>query len=334
DGGVEPPQFYHTTEEINATRYSWGHEPWPPLPEPPRDLSQQPHGGRLMSPFVLAGNVTQHRALLPGDSQVSTNTPAPNAPAPALEASRDEYNVHVGLTRKVTVQKPSTRGTRSQVSRTTVTKADRVAINATTTRAQFIEACLKIHDPQPKYAAGPVSGPRFSLWWTGSAGGKPKASSIDDDRNFASSLKMLLEKIAGKKDKKAQVEVSVEFDLDNMEGFCIETMAPAIDLHGPTGTQVPHVEQYTEDQQLHGGIILTLKKEWPCNKHNGDHGEPAYCYVPKDSNDHYGLSARKLKFWSAAIASHEYTKFEPPPSVLDGGTRDSCSAPDQARVRG
>jgi len=51
---------------------------------------------------------------------------------------------------------------------------------------------------------------------------------------------------------------------------------------------------------MHGTFILQLKEKWPCETHQGEHGEPGFCYVDPNSR-HIGLNNRKLKTWAAAI---------------------------------
>jgi hypothetical protein len=68
------------------------------------------------------------------------------------------------------------------------------------------------------------------------------------------------------------------------------------------GTRVLCIKEFGEDEQLHGRIIIQLKKRWPCTQHQGEHGEPGYCYITP-SAEHVGLNNRKLKIWATAIVS-------------------------------
>lgn len=54
---------------------------------------------------------------------------------------------------------------------------------------------------------------------------------------------------------------------------------------------------------------MQLKMKWVCERHQGEHGEPGYCYVD-DAGVHLGLNSRKLKIWAAAIVCY------PLPSAL------------------
>lgn len=60
---------------------------------------------------------------------------------------------------------------------------------------------------------------------------------------------------------------------------------------------------FSTEEQLHGKIIVGLKKKWLCHTHVGEHGDPGYCYVLPVTAEHIGLNNRKLKAWAAAIVS-------------------------------
>jgi len=102
--------------------------------------------------------------------------------------------------------------------------------------------------------------------------------------------------------------------------------------------QVPRVETFSESSQLHGALILELKKKWPCTLHLGENGDAGYCYISPNAV-HIGLNNRKLKIWASAIVSSlhhilesslmslfqaaaDATKHEPPSTVDFDGIRD------------
>jgi hypothetical protein len=117
------------------------------------------------------------------------------------------------------------------------------------------------------------------------------------------------------------------------------------------GTQVPRIDEFREEDQLHGRIILQLKKKWPCAQHYGEHGEPGFCYIAA-SGERVGLNTRKLKIWAAAIVSTKYwshstcrpmnpfqaasdaTKHEPPNTIEFDGVCDGRLISGRSRVRG
>ena len=101
---------------------------------------------------------------------------------------------------------------------------------------------------------------------------------------------------------------------------------------------------------------MELKMKWPCERHQGEHGEAGFCYVDPAGN-HLGLNHRKLAMWAAAIvcttftficfyidifqAAHDATKHEPPNNVNFDTLRDGrlttskhrgCTGPQRARA--
>jgi len=103
--------------------------------------------------------------------------------------------------------------------------------------------------------------------------------------------------------------------------------------------QVPQLENFSDSAQLHGRFILELKKRWPCQMHQGEHGELGYCYVAP-SGGHTRLNTLRMKAWAAAIVSFgiylflnilsdvdfqaagDATKHEPPNVNSFDGARD------------
>jgi hypothetical protein len=69
-----------------------------------------------------------------------------------------------------------------------------------------------------------------------------------------------------------------------------------------TFIQVPRVDLFSEQSQLHRAIILELKKKWSCEKHQGENSDSGFCYVSA-SGEHLGLNNHKFKFWAASIVS-------------------------------
>ena len=101
------------------------------------------------------------------------------------------------------------------------------------TRVDFIKAILKIQGLSDNFSPGVYSGPNFKLWWMGArfvmtllqvstntdsflSGGKGGAPSIQNDHQFGVALDAL------KKKDKNKTQVSVEIDLDDLEGFRIK----------------------------------------------------------------------------------------------------------------
>ncbi|TBU25376.1 hypothetical protein BD311DRAFT_669763, partial [Dichomitus squalens] len=208
----------------------------------------------------------------------------------------------------------------SRSSRTTgkkvkekITKSDHIALESTS-RVDFINAALAIHDLTDQYQASLHSGPPVKIWWTGSSGGKSGASTIENNHDFEVTRTAILK-------KKKSCVVNIEIDLDTMDGYRVKKRA----LPTPAGTaddeeelrhgdKVPRLDTYGDTQQLHGHIILQLKSMWPCDRHPGEHGEQGYCYVDT-AGQHLGLNTRKFALWSATIAAADCTKHAPPNTV-------------------
>jgi hypothetical protein len=125
---------------------------------------------------------------------------------------------------------PGVRG-KVAMKKTRMIKTDHIRIDAIT-RVDFIQAFLRIHELSDQYSPSAHTGPEFKIWWTGSryasrtfhlmssdmvmttcSGGKTGASTVDNDHDFTIARDALLKK------RMATCNVSVEFDLDAMEGF-------------------------------------------------------------------------------------------------------------------
>ncbi|KIK76654.1 hypothetical protein PAXRUDRAFT_18046 [Paxillus rubicundulus Ve08.2h10] len=217
-------------------------------------------------------------------------------------------------------EKPASNRGKPTVKKLCTIKSNHIMMDEIS-RIDFVKAFLRVHEVANQYSPGVHFGPQFKLWWTGSSGGKTGASTIENDHDFEVARTTLLKK------RKDTCAVSVEFNINNMDGYRIRKR-PILQVDQDNeveelayGTKVPRVEAFSEDAQIHGGIILQLKAKWVCEKHLGEHGEVGYCYV-SSTGEHLGLNHRKLKLWAAAIASADATKHAPPNSVDFDGVRD------------
>ncbi|KAI0338966.1 hypothetical protein BDW22DRAFT_1432176 [Trametopsis cervina] len=339
DGAANPPQFYHTVEEMEQTRREHGifarldraalldpstetspsHQPSPPAAA---SRAHSPQPGIVMPPR-LQRSLPPLSLVAPPCPPV---TPVSVAPSPANEglnsANGIDENIQSFLvTVGINYLKPTDKQGRSKqvvAKMTEVNKRERMQLSASTTRVDFITWCLKVHHLHGKYRPGTTSGPRFKIWWNRALGGRTKAPQVDTDHDWSVALTSLLL-------RKTDTEILAEFDLSNMSGFLHnQPLDPTLDndvelLHG---TQVPQLSMFSTEEQLHGKIIVGLKKKWLCHTHVGEHGDPGYCYVLPVTAEHIGLNNRKLKAWAAAIAGHEYSINDPPPQVIDGGSRE------------
>ncbi|KAI9059855.1 hypothetical protein FKP32DRAFT_1578952 [Trametes sanguinea] len=304
DGGVDPPRFYHSHEEIATA-----------------------HRAGLTGAFARRDTAP----VLPAVSLPAVRHPSEPTGSGAAVGNRQNHELAVtdsltGHLVSVTACFSSTEKAAGRAGRTVVkknknTKSDYVVIEGIS-RASFVTKLLAIHGLANDFAPGVHSGPVFKLWYSGSNGGKAGAASVETDRDFAVTVDALLRK------NKRTCMVSAEIDVDTMEGFRIRTRAPISALQDPTqdeellyGTRVPHVELFSDTAQLHGAIIIQLKQRWTCQQHLGEHGEPGYCYITP-GGEHVGLNTRKLRIWASAIHAHEATKHTPPNSVEFDGARD------------
>ena len=113
-----------------------------------------------------------------------------------------------------------------------ITKMDNLVLNSITC-VNFIKAILKIQGLSDNFSLGVHSGLNFKLWWTGarfvttllqvltntdsfSSGGKVGALSIQNNHQFGVALDALKKKVKNK------TQVSVEINLDDLEGFRIK----------------------------------------------------------------------------------------------------------------
>ncbi|KAG1732927.1 uncharacterized protein EDB91DRAFT_1057805 [Suillus paluster] len=293
DGGVNPPHFYVSHEQIKETQrvaLAAGARPMVPPASLPAVIGIPPIPPVVQAEVVLSGP-SDHSGHLVSATMLFS------APKKAS-----------GICGKIAMKK------------TRMIKTDHVRID-TITRVDFIQAFLRIHELSDQYSPGAHTGPKFKIWWTGSSGGKTGASTVDNNHDFTVAHDTLLKK------RKATCTVSVEFDLDAMEGFRTRKR-PISHVDAGTkneellyGTKVPRVDIFSDEVQLNGAIILQLKAKWTYEKHSGEHGESGHCYVSA-MGEHVGLNHRKLKLWAAAIAAADATKHKPPNTVDFNGLCD------------
>ncbi|KIJ90739.1 hypothetical protein K443DRAFT_657906 [Laccaria amethystina LaAM-08-1] len=246
DGGVNPPRFYYSHEEINEALVAAGVTP---RTEYNQQLAQ----------------------VTPTPAQ--SNRPAPLTPSLA-NGSNNYYRTAIGETLPTSVghlvnvslvhpiaAAPSTARGKAAPKKGRTTKMDTIKLDAVS-RIDFVKAILKIHGLAETFSPGVHSGPNFKIWWSGASGGKGGAPLIQNDHQFGVALAALL-----KKDK-SKLPLGIS-----------DAAAARTDEELVYGTRIPHVEGFSDATQLHGRFILELKKKWPCQQHHGEHGEPGFCYV-------------------------------------------------------
>ncbi|KAG0695438.1 hypothetical protein DFH29DRAFT_1005463 [Suillus ampliporus] len=280
DGGIDPPHRYSSNEEMMATRKFWTGVPeFPPPPVP------------VQADIPMSVPLPMEQISPAADVSAKVNVPIPLAVV-------EGHNVSVQMIYSAQVTGPVSRGSKLIMKKAKLISSDTIVLEDIS-RAVFVKIFLAIHELEDRFAVGAISGPSFKMYWTGSVGGKAA----------------LLKK------NKRVCQVGVEFDVDEMDGFRIRTR-PILALDNSqdgedeleSGTQVPHVEAFSDQTQLHGAIIIQLKAKWPCAEHQGESGGIGYCYV-SPTGEHVGLNSRRLKIWVSAVAAYDAMKNEPPNMV-------------------
>ncbi|KAF9538414.1 hypothetical protein CPC08DRAFT_606382, partial [Agrocybe pediades] len=299
DGGIYPPRFYTSEAMMDEELRRAG-------------ISPKSRQARLAPPPMSQSSSSEMDSspLSPRNQNIASNVLAApvNLMGPHYQCSH-----LITVTFAFTAAPTGVRGRAALPKKCKAVKMDKMNLSQIS-RVDFISNCLRVHNKADKFAPGVHSGPNFKIWWTGKTGGKGGAPTVQNDQQFEIALNALQKRDLEK------TQVSVEFDIDEMEGFRIKDTAAweatsvsvgNADEELAYGTRVPSVEGFSDTAQLHGGIIVELKKKWPCQKHPGEHGESGYCYIPP-SGDHIRLNPLRLKLWAAAIASQDATKHEPP----------------------
>ncbi|KAF9045626.1 hypothetical protein BJ165DRAFT_1346215 [Panaeolus papilionaceus] len=296
DGGHDPPILYFSHDQINAALVAAGR---PPRPYPTINTVAQVQYD-MQSAFLSLSLFLYTQIFFLGH--------------------------HVNVTLFFTPPQPPLSGRNKAIlKKLKITKMDTVHMTSIS-RVDFIKSILKIHGLDETFSPGMHSGPDFKLYYFYYSGGKSGAPSIQNDHQFSVALEALL-----KKDPK-RVQVGVEIDVDDMEGYHIKQVLPpgvAENQGGAEeelvyGTRVPQVESYNDASQLHGRFVLELKKKWPCQQHLGEHGQQAYCYV-NPAGKHIMLNLLRLKIWAAALAAADATKHEPPNFAAFDGAHDGSA---------
>ncbi|GLB45420.1 hypothetical protein LshimejAT787_2500090 [Lyophyllum shimeji] len=351
DGGVNPPQFYHSHEEINHTLIAYGQPPIPIPLQNVRDALAAMHNNSVPSVPPPYNNFGPPAPAYNNFATTALNDPGPPAPAivsagpipeseagpaeaPAAEPETPKERL-VAITMAFSIPGTvSARNPKPAPKKDRITKGASIVLDGIT-RMEFIKAFLAVHDLDDQYSPGVHSGPNFKIWWSNILGGKGGAHTIQTDAQFATAITDILAK---DKTKKTLAAVSVEFDIDTMAGFRIKQPAPWVEGNGAAfeeelayGTHVPQVGAFSEASQLHGHFILQLKQKWKCEKHLGEHGEPGYCYV--SDNGHLPLNNLRFKSWASALAAGDTTKNHPPNAPEFDGVRDGTLPGPRPRGR-
>jgi hypothetical protein len=146
------------------------------------------------------------------------------------------------------------RGAKLAMKKNKSIKSDHIPLDDIS-RVEFIRHIFRIHDLTDQYSPGINMGPGFKLAWTGSpcapilclvkrrscsfySGGKSGATTIETDREWD------VARLAVMKKNKATCGVTVEIDIDLMEGFRIRKRVSKLSIPSPS----PGCHPYTFEQ--------------------------------------------------------------------------------------
>ncbi|KAF8546666.1 hypothetical protein OG21DRAFT_1490949 [Imleria badia] len=77
-------------------------------------------------------------------------------------------------------------------------------------------------------------------------------------------------------------------------------------------------------------FIVELHKQWKCDAHTKDPGNPTYCYNPHGTNMCYQLSHNSISFWAVQIGKGRATADKKPPTVatqMQGHAHETLTGP-------
>ncbi|RDX47813.1 hypothetical protein OH76DRAFT_1419438 [Lentinus brumalis] len=325
DGALEVPQFYADPEERRechaAARAAAGLLALQDRRAPTPDVLRQ-------SPSPAPAVLTSPTPELSSVSGSDDSETGPACQRIAALPPAEKYLLQVSMNYVEHTRGAPAKGSKVVPKACSVTKMVNAPLRDTT-RAQFVQVFLDAHCLGDQYAAGPLSGPQFRLWWTGV--NKSAAFTIENDDEFTIARTAILSKRSSR--------VGVEFNQMDLNGFHVRPKrplpfeaAPQTDAEDEllSGTGVPRVEHFPDCTQLHGSIIIDIQKHHICKDHPTEHNAPGHCYKPAGStlDGHVRLNLRRFKAWAAAVAAGEATKFVPPNTTdFEGGQVYYASPP-------
>ncbi|KAJ4474654.1 hypothetical protein C8J55DRAFT_490579 [Lentinula edodes] len=202
-------------------------------------------------------------------------------------------------------------------------------------RAGFMKYCLSLHTLEDNFELQRPNGPAFTIYWTGSAGGKSNRLTIKDDDQY----KNIQDELKKCNPNQKNFRVIVEFDLNSMINW--ETRKRRATDYPSTnddfteldsGTKVPCLDGFSEEERLVGHFVNEINKKYPCTEHKGEHGNNGTCWKDAD-NRHVGLNNRMKKLWAEAIVSGNATIKEPPNIPGIESTRDGVPVQHSQRCK-
>ncbi|KAG9126625.1 hypothetical protein FRC07_002735, partial [Ceratobasidium sp. 392] len=217
------------------------------------------------------------------------------------------------------------------------------------TRPQLVRAMYSAHQMQDDFMISNISSPQIKVQWKGKGTGTVKnylctvetndewgrvcdlilemdpsntpvsiTYHADDIRRFHKSIQLRLRSEPDDGfDEVGRVNGGPQASLYNMDCACVDNQDQRVD--NQIQLKVPDL------QVLQGKTLQDLKKNWLCNTHSGEHGEPGYCFIAGDG-EHIHLNMHRRKIWVAAIHANR-ASLEIPPNVPEfkGNTSPATS---------
>ncbi|KAJ3915406.1 hypothetical protein F5877DRAFT_69914 [Lentinula edodes] len=281
DGARNPPVMYRSAEQIRTVYEFW--------------LEHLPH---LCPTFQAQHNQPPRPCPRP----LPQPLPRPSLPPPIFY-----YNYfHFGFS-LLPIPSESFFSASTVKMQTKSTSLTGKALVLSFNHAGFMKYCLSLHTLEDNFELQRPNGPAFTIYWTGSAGGKSNRLTIKDDDQY----KNVQDELKKCNPNQKNFRVIVEFNLDSMISWETRKRRATDFTELNDGTKVPRLDGFSEEERLVGHFVNEINKKYPCTEHKGEHGNNGTCWKDAD-NQHVGLNNRMKKLWAEAIVSGNATIKEPP----------------------
>ncbi|KAJ3804590.1 hypothetical protein F5876DRAFT_82908 [Lentinula aff. lateritia] len=194
---------------------------------------------------------------------------------------------------QVQAQQPRVRSASAAKMQTKSTSLTGKALVLSLDRAGFMKYCLSLHTLEDNFELQRPNGPAFTIYWTGSAGGKSNRLTIKDDDQY----KNVQDELKKCNPNQKNFRVIVEFDLDSMiswetHKWCATDYPSTNDNFTElnSGTKIPRLDGFSEEERLVGHFVNEINKKYPCTEHKGEHGNNGTCWKDAD-NQHVSGNA-------------------------------------------
>ncbi|KAI0745585.1 hypothetical protein C8Q76DRAFT_688632 [Earliella scabrosa] len=257
DGALPVPQYYYTDEELAESHAA-------AMAAASGLLQLQggapaPGSGKIQParPATRALPARPATPLPPAWRGSVSPSPSPQAPEDASQqeallsaastAAEDQYLIQVKMNYKEQGRGPPNWGSKVVTKNASISKMVNAPLR-NISRAKFVATILEAHGLADHSSSGGQESPKAT---------RARLS------NFEVALEAILK-------KRGCSSVSVEFAMEDLNGFSIRTKRPFLTDSGVEnevedeellhGTTVPRVDTFTNKAQLHGGYIIQLKK--------------------------------------------------------------------------